>query len=198
MKKTQKTTPYALRFTHAFASLGYLFVLLLWAWVFLMFSYQFMTDDNSPILPAHSSTAQTVQPIGFSLPEPLVVMLSVAITVAVIILSIYLIITLPRNVAKSGSKIIQKTATATIPIITKHQKISEKKRLVLGVRLVAGLKAFACILPVLLMTILPIQAPLDTFVAQIIALFCSIVAATSFLVQYTLARLCKVSLKLLW
>lgn len=196
MKKA--ATSYSLRITHACASVGYIFVLLLWAWTLLMFSYPLITDDSSPILPTHSSDTQVFEPIELSLPEPLSVALGTTVTIAIIILSIYLIVTLPRNIAKSGSKIVQKSAQTTIPIITGHRKISEKKRRVLSARIVAGLKMLACVLPIVAILAIPIQAPLDTFVAQIVALFCGIIAAASFFTQYVIARTCKIPLKLLW
>lgn len=80
--------------------------------------------------------------------SPFMLIVAIAITATVVLVSAIILIRLPLAIAKTGKKTVQSTAEALIPVITHHQKLPEKKKKILTFELVKLIKFSACILPI--------------------------------------------------
>ena len=129
-------------------------------------------------------------PSGADLPQPVAIALVAIITIGMIGCGLYMLVMLPRNIAKTGECVVKKTTKAVAPLATKtHQPVSKKQHTILNTRIAAGIKALACVVPVIVLMIWPGAAPLSQHVVRIVAVFCAGMASLSFLLQYALARM---------
>lgn len=129
-------------------------------------------------------------PSGADLPQPVAIALVAIITIVMIGCGLYMLVMLPRNIAKTGECVVKKTTKAVAPLATKsHQPVSKKQRTIINARIAAGIKALACVVPVVILMIWPGAAPLSQHVVRIVAVLCAGVASLSFLLQYALARM---------
>ena len=186
---------FALLVTHCCASVGYLFCLLLWVWCAIQLLYPYITRDKALwVIPEpHDQPEITLpqgMPSGADLPQPIAIALVAIITIVMIGCGLYMLVMLPRNIAKTGERVVKKTTKAVAPLATKsHQPVSKKQRTIINARIAAGIKALACVVPVVILMIWPGAAPLSQHVVRIVAVFCASVASLSFLLQYALARI---------
>lgn len=186
---------FALLVTHCCASVGYLFCLLLWVWCAMQLLYPYITRDKALwVIPEpHEQPEITLPqgiPSGVDLPQPIAIALVAIITIVMIGCGLYMLVMLPRNIAKTGERVVKKTTKAVAPLATKsHQPVSKKQRIILNARIAAGIKALACVVPVVILMIWPGAAPLSQHVVRIVAVLCAGVASLSFLLQYALARI---------
>lgn len=186
---------FALLMTHFCASMGYLFCLLLWVWCAMQLLYPYITRDKALwVIPEpHDQPEITLPqgiPSGADLPQPIAIALVAIITIVMIGCGLYMLVMLPRNIAKTGERVVKKTTKAVAPLATKsHQPVSKKQRIILNARIAAGIKALACVVPVIVLMIWPGAAPLSQHVVRIVAVFCAGMASLSFLLQYALARI---------
>ncbi len=129
-------------------------------------------------------------PSGADLPQPVAIALVAIITIVMIGCGLYMLVMLPRNIAKTGERVVKKTTKAVAPLATKtHQPVSKKQRTIINARIAAGIKALACVVPVIILMIWPGAAPLSQHVVRIVAVLCAGAASLSFLLQYALARI---------
>ena len=186
---------FALLVTHCCASVGYLFCLLLWVWCAMQLLYPYITRDKALwVIPEpHDQPEITLPqgvPSGADLPQPVAIALVAIITIVMIGCGLYMLVMLPRNIAKTGERVVKKTTKAVAPLAAKtHQPVSKKQHTILNTRIAAGIKALACVVPVIILMIWPGAAPLSQHVVRIVAVFCAGVASFSFLLQYALARM---------
>ncbi len=132
--------------TNTLGALGYLFCLLQWLWTTALFLpiilntdfiKQFVQEPTTPV-------PVTSQPGEISL---LGIIFVATVAVIMIITTIYIIIKIPSTIGKTGSKITHKTTDAALPILTRHKKLPQKKRLQLTARFLFITKMILCIIP---------------------------------------------------
>lgn len=185
------------RVVNTFGTLGYLSLIFQWAWSLLLLFYPQLESGHGFLYSGPTSTASAAP--SFSLaPTPLVVGISLLITLFVIIVTVIAIIKLPKTVGRQGGKIAQDAATAIVPVITHHAKLPEKKKRELSYRIVAGFKCILLIVPLALVLFVSETVPLDSSLIIVIAGFTAACSALWFALQYGLALLLRIPTRFLW
>ena len=100
---------FALLVTHFCASMGYLFCLLLWVWCAMQLLYPYITRDKALwVIPEpHDQPEITLpqgMPSGADLPQPIAIALVTIITIGMIGCGLYMLVMLPRNIAKKDNE----------------------------------------------------------------------------------------------
>jgi hypothetical protein len=186
----------SLFFVNTLGALGYISTLTQWMWALLIVAYPLLTTGSMWSLPESSAVAS--QPTTFVPTGPLAVVFAALITLIVIVIAIYTIFLVPHSVGKAGAKVTRNVASAAIPIITHHKKISRTQSRKLSYRIILILKLISALLPAVLIVILPSVAPIDQSAAVGAGIFLSVATCGYFTIQYLLGYLLKVDKASIW
>lgn len=184
------------QFVNTFGTLGYISLVVQWAWSLLLLFYPQIETGDSFLLPDHTTSTPVH---SFSLaPTPLITGIAILITLLVIIASIIMIIRLPKAIGQRGQKITQTAASAMVPIVTNHAPLPEKKKRELSYRIATILKCLFLMIPLVLVLFASETVPLDGALILVIAGFTAACSALWFALQYGLSLLLHVPTRLLW
>lgn len=186
------TAKFRLALAQLLLGFAYLSVAFQWLWVLALglpplidagFFDSFISPTKAP--------EPTVQPTLDS--PPLAVTIAAGVTtILFLIITVIVLIKLPKAVSKTGEAIVHQTANAIVPVISHNKKIAATKKRVLTQRVVLLLRLTLVLLPLLLALFLP---PIDTVSRQVVltiaiwtAIISSLLLATSLLVKPTTSR----------
>lgn len=133
---------------NSLGGLFYLFALLQWLWATL------------PYLPGFISLATKLQPVAphphvltqtTNTPSPslFMILLAGAIVVGMLAVTAYVLVKLPMTIGRTGEKITKNASSYLVPVVSRHAKLTPKKRLQLASRMVIMMKLALCILPMI-------------------------------------------------
>ena len=189
------------RITNIFGAIGYLFLLLQWMWALIFGLAPVVTNPafHDLFLPQGQSTVERPQKQRQPLPGPVqlaILLASIAFSVGI---ALYAIISVPRAVGRIGQKVTRKAAAKAVPTLTSHKKISKKRQQHLIERITWGIKAAAVILPAIVLAIPPHQSiNLDHDASIVFGGLIALLAASSFVVQFLLAKIWRINSRLVW
>lgn len=183
------------RLANFFGASGYFWMALQWLWTVIVVGYPLLGADISWLVPKSAGPAPA--PVAISMPEPILFIFVGIVVVTSIAITIYALVMLPKNIAKSGSKASSKTVEALIPIITKNKTLPKKKRRLLSARIKLYFKLFAIVLPLALVLFFN-NSTLGNDVVRIVSITLADLSAVNFIVQYATAKLTKKDFSLLW
>ena len=183
---------------NAFATLGYISIFFQWTWTLLLFIYPIITENPELLLPQHDAASSGGAFEFDSAFAPLATIIAIVVTVAIIALTAVVLVRLPKTVGKKAAEVTRATASTVLPAITRHKKITKKKRERLSYQIVLGIKCILIILPIAsLVFVQPIEQ-LGASAMWVIALFAAICSIFYFIVQQTIALVGKIAHKDLW
>ena len=183
---------------NAFATLGYISIFFQWTWTLLLFIYPIITENPELLLPQDNAASNTGAFEFDPAFAPLATIIAIVVTVAIIALTAVVLVRLPKTVGKKAAEVTRATASTVLPAITRHKKITKKKRERLSYQIVLGIKCILIILPIAsLVFVQPIEQ-LGASAMWVIALFAAICSIFYFIVQQTIALVGKIAHKDLW
>lgn len=181
---------------NAFGTLAYCSVVLQWLWAFLVTGYPLMMDSSYWTEPAVIDTPP--EPIALGMPDPIIAVITAIAVLAVLGVSVYMVAALPKRIGKTGQAVTQKAASAIVPIITEHRKISEKKQRKLTVRTALAIKLTLIMIPLVTPYLIP---GLTSIAPDVLAVLGLLGVATSLLlfgIQYLVAHVMRIPPTQLW
>ena len=201
MKSKNKSRSRRLLLVNTFGTLGYLSLLLQWAWTAIILLYPLLQSGaiQRMLTPKQPAKPIEAHPEYYSDAAPFIAAISVIITIAVIVISVVTILGLPKKIGKTGAKITHSTAdiiVAKTPPLKKHT--AKKRNLNLSYKLIIGIKLALTILPAVLLLFAPQIARLPHQVIITVGNFCLTVSIIYWLIQYSLAKILHVSVKEIW
>jgi hypothetical protein len=133
---------------------AYVSTLLQWAWISILLLPPLIASGMLDVLfaPKNSEKFVQINPIE---PSPLVWLFVCVVTAAILILTVFVFIRLPRTIARSGEKIVHQTSEAIIPTLTHHKTLPAKKRRELSRRLMLVIQLTASLLALLITLFTP-------------------------------------------
>lgn len=130
--------------------------------------------------------------VGFS-PNPLFLVITSAIAIAVIALTIYIIVKIPSTIVKTSKKIVHSAAENITPIALRiqHKKDTKKNHIKLSSSLILIIKILLIIVPVILSFTSQFldKQMLDYNIAIGVALWMAGFSLILFAIQYSLSRI---------
>ena len=182
---------------NAFGALGYISVLFQWAWSLLILCYPLITDRSDLLLPPPGADQSPVVNVSPEM-SPLVAIIVIITTVVVMALAVVAIVRLPRNLGKQSSTLTKSAASAVLPAITRHKKISKNQRQKLSHRLVLGIKLSAVLLPLVLLLFVPPTVGLSPLAIWAVGTGAALLSLLYFTVQQFIALFGKVNTVDIW
>lgn len=178
-------------------SLGYLSLLIEWAWVALVFVYPLAEKGklswfmpSTPVTPAPPVTPIPITPFTIAIMGVIVMLCLVA--------TIYALIKLPGSIGRTGARVTHKSAEIVIPELTSHKKLTGSRLRRLSFRLIVAIKAILIILPLALTLFLPSLSALPQNVIWIILAFLAFWPVLYFGLQTLFTSLLKLDPMLVW
>lgn len=178
--------------------LGYFSLVMQWLWIGVVFLPGLLENDSfrSVFAPRIAKEQPDAAAIEGAISSPLLIAVSVVITLVMIAVTIYVLYKLPSTIAKTGSKITKEASSVVIPVMTHHKKISPAKKQRLTFSVTFAIKFFAALIPLPFLFLQPGgDYALDQELIQIIGVFFTASALAWFGVQFALAKLFRVGTK---
>ena len=190
------STPRRTTVVNTFGTLGYLSVIMQWLWLIVIVAHPLLSSDFSLFLPSHDTATPPAPIIGT--PSPLIVSIVIAVTIVIFAMTFYVLWKLPKNIGTRGALVTKRAATAIVPVITHHKKISKKRFARISYRVIILIKLMLIVIPVIgLLFAQPIDG-LDTRAIWAVGLFCGLCSLTYIGAQRLLASLLGVKTDDLW
>lgn len=156
--------------------LFYVFVTLQWLWVAAVGLPAIVSGDamssfltfQQPTEPQPTNTA-----IGFS---PVLAVTAGVITLIFLVITIYILVRLPKTIAKTGDTIVHRTADVLVPVITHHKPLPIKKRRIISAKVIVYIQILLVLLPLAISFFIP---SIETVTSRIIITLSAWLAAAS-------------------
>ena len=177
-----KRTSRALAVANTFGTLGYLSLVIQWAWTGLILAYPI-------IMKANHGDLWWLSAVSF---------LAIVIAIVIVVVSVVAVIRLPKNVGKTGAKLTQTAADAIIPVVAHAKDVPKAKRKRLSFKIIVALK---CICTVLALALLLFARPIGQVTFPVIwatGMFCFVCTMVYWLIQYIAAQVGRVPQHKLW
>lgn len=197
VNKLKKSQLRAASVANGIGTLGYISVLFQWVWTLLILCYPLLIADHSILLP--DQPRQSAQPVSDAITtSPIVITVAIMATLFVLVLTVVVLIRLPKAIGQRGASITHNTAGAIMPIVSKHLQLPEKKQRELSYKVIVFIKICIVLLPLLALVYIPDAVPVDGSIVWIIAIFCAIWSIICFGLQQLIVKLFKVPIDKLW
>ncbi len=176
-----------------FGTFGYLFCLILWAWIGVLFMPLLLESKQFEhvFIPT-----QTTKPTAAAIPDsfsPVVTIIALGITAVIMIITVIALLRAPIAIARAGKKVTTKTADTALPLLTHHKVLPKKEKRRLTAQLIKLAKLLFVILPVgISFSGLAIDSPLPFALVLLISSVLALLAVFWFSLQYIFAQLLNV------
>ena len=169
-----------------FLSLGYLTLLMQWLWLTIVIVPPLLASGRfNGFLQPTTATAPVLLPQP-EVPTGLAVVIIGFTTLVMIVLSVVILLRIPKTVRMTSEMVLERTAEKALPVVTNHARLTKKKRRVISRRLVLAMQLLLSILPAVICLFLPSVDGLSSQVIQTIALLLVGCSVTEFAVAAAL------------
>lgn len=161
-----------------FLSIAYVLATLQWLWI-LALGLPLLIDAGT--LDGLMPPEQVQQPVQQTSPDslsPAFAIFAGIITLLFLVITVIILIKLPRTIAKTSDAVIHQASEAIVPVVTQHHKISTKKKRVLSRRITISLQLLLITVPFVIAFFIP---PVQTITSQIITTLAMWLAGISLL-----------------
>ncbi|HCR55428.1 TPA: hypothetical protein DIV49_00490 [Candidatus Saccharibacteria bacterium] len=160
------------RLAQFFMYTSYLTCALQWFWLGILVLGVFAQNGMLDTLNQHEPV---VAPVPTHEPaSPVALAIGGIVTVAMIIITVVVLIRLPKAIAKTSQVVTERATETILPVVSHHKKLPKKKKLQLSAKLTFYIRLALIALPFLLLLALPqnesIKPQLVIFVGGLLAI----------------------------
>lgn len=171
-------TKSALRYHGGRLLLGlfYIFVTLQWLWVAAVGLPAVVSGDT---LDSLLTFQQPSQPLPDSTPasfSPVLTVVAGVISLLFLVITLYILVRLPKAIAKTGDVIVHRTTDVLVPVITHHKPLPVKKKRSISAKVTVYIQLLLVVLPLVVSFFIP---SIETVTNQIITTLSVWLAAAS-------------------
>ena len=186
---------------NALGSIGYFFGFLEWFWAIMLY-FSVLKAFTLFVSPSVDQPVGQHATFAFTPPSPIEGIIIAVITVAMVLLSIYVLIKMPSNVIKTSNKVVHKASDAVVPMVIKaqHKTDTKKNRRLLSARIISIMKRLLVLIPTGFIVgsgLLDKQA-IDYSIALVVGCMLALLSLFFFAAQYILARLLHIEMADIW
>ena len=176
---------------------GYTSVIFQWTWSLLLLCYPLIMERPSFLLPDTSSPQARTLELSPAL-SPLATVLAIVVTVGILALTIVVLARLPKAIGKKAATLTKTAASAVIPVVTHHKKISKQQRKKLSYKLSLSIKAVVLVLPLVMLLFVDTSGTIPSLAAWSVGLFCALCSFVYFAIQQMIALIGGIAREHLW
>lgn len=187
------------RTANVFGALGYLSCCIQWMLMFAVLILPFLQRDGirSLFIPEQSQAVSVAAEV--SLPPFLQAIMVVAAVIFSVAVMVYALVSIPKAIGRTGSKVTHETAKVAVQQITHRKKLTEKQKKTFMERITWSVKLLIALVPLLLLLI-PTTPQFDMSQEHILiaGVFCASMTILWFGVQFLIARIGKLDIARVW
>jgi hypothetical protein len=183
--------------TNTFGTLGYISLIIQWAWCLITFGHPLFSLNTAFFLP-QAPIPKTTQVIDFGIFTPFISLFALFITILIIILTIITLFFLPRKIGKTGSTVTHVVASQIIKKTHHHQPLPAEKRIRLSFWIIIILKVVAIYAPFALVFITPPVEGLTPRLVTTVGFICAVFSIFYFSLQLLLSFVLRLDKKKIW
>ncbi len=173
--------------SNALLGVAYLAVILNWLWLALIALPRLIETGKFDLLTkVPEPTPEVVQPDAIS-SSPLVWVLVGIATLGILVMTVVVLIRMPRAIVRTGQKLVNETAEAVIPVVTHHKPLPAKKKMVLSRRIVLIIQLVFSALPLVACLFLPAYHELTRQIILTIAAWLSAIGVVGFVLSWLIS-----------
>ena len=186
-----------LLFANSLGTLGYFSSGIQWVWATIILCYPIISDKNSFLFKRDLAPVVTNTPPTEPLP-PVIGIILITFTLALLIMTVIILMRLPKTIGKTGAKITQTASAAIVPTITHRKKLTKKRRSFLTYRVTLAVKLAASLLPLAALFFAPSIPAMPINVIWAVAIFCFICTVFAFTLQVLAVRFFRIPTTGVW
>jgi len=184
-----------------FGAFGYIFCSLQWLWATAL-NFSLIMAFVSFISPNPSNHAvKSTESLSLG-SNPLVIIISIAVTIIMALITMYIIVKIPSTIVKTTKKALHNTAENVTPLVLRiqHKKDTKKNHISLTPRLVLIFKIILITAPLILSFTSKFvdKQMFDFYIAMFISLWLACASIVFFAFQYILAVILSTKRQDLW
>lgn len=158
----------------AFLTIGYVACLLQWLWLVIVGLPRLVESGALDVLTKTPEAKPTVVQTGAGDSPLLWAVVGIA-TLGILIMTVVVLIRLPRSIVHGGEKLVGHTAEVMLPVMTHHKPLPPKKRAALSRRVMFTIQICLSVLPFICCLFLPAYHELTrAVIVSIAALFAAL------------------------
>ena len=161
-------------------------MLLGWLWVVVVGVPQLISSGYLESLQVQPTPQETNEPEAQEL-SPLAIAFVGAITLLILLVSVIILVKLPKQAIGGSEQIIQKAVLLAVPAVTHHKKLPAAKARALRLRLSYGVQMVLVVVPALICLVLPAYEELSRQIIVYVGLSIAMLATISFTLAWGLA-----------
>ena len=165
-------------------AVAYFALVLEWLWLAIVALPRLIETGKFDFLTAPPTPQAQVVPNDAVASSPLMWLVVGIATLGILIMTVVVLIRLPRAVVQTGQKVVTETAEAVIPVLTHHKPLPEKKKRLLSRRLMLIIQLVLSLLPLVVCLFLPPYHELTREIIITIALWLSAISAIGFMISW--------------
>ena len=191
--------PKTRRLANVFGALGYLSCCIQWMLAFAVLVLPAMEGEGFREVFMPTAPVNSVGQSDIALPPILQMIIIVAAVVFSLAVMIYAIISIPRAVGRTGSKVTHETAKVAVRQIIHHKPLTRKQEKTFVERITWSIKLLLVLIPSVLLLI-PVAPRYGVTQDHILiaGAFCACLTLFWFGIQYLVARLTKLDPRNVW
>lgn len=163
---------------------AYLSCVLQWLWVLVLGLPPLIDSGALDMLTTPPPPTPEFTTPESSDPSPMAWVAVVIVTVIMLAVTVFVLIRLPRSIARTGERMLETTTEAVLPVITHHKQLPAKKRVVLSRRIMLSIRLLLTLLPFIISLFLPTPGELTHQIVTTVALWLAIISTVGFIVAW--------------
>lgn len=192
-----KPKPAYLALANTFGTLGYFSTITQWLWSIVVVGYPLLSQGKLAMFLPDARNTPAPHPVEYGAFTPVMTAVAIGFTIAIVVITVYLLIRLPATVGKRGSTVTHQAAAALAPIVSK-KPLGKKQRRALTYRLTWWVKACLVLIPAAAIFFASPETGLDTSVMVAVGVFCAGCSTLYFILQWCIARVFGIAAEALW
>ena len=168
-----------------FITTAYFTVILQWLWLAVIVLPPLIESGALDYFANPVVSTPIVQPDPVKITGPALWLIA-GVTIFILILTIFVLIKIPKTVLHSGDVIVHRATEVVVPVVTNHKVINEKNRRTISRRVTLAVQLVSSVIPAVVCLFLPAVDGLPKEVITAMALAMAVISLTCFVLAWLL------------
>ena len=169
-----------------FLGIAYLSVTLQWLWVLATGLPPLISAGVFDSLAPPAPVEQTVVPHSSVEFSPILAVIAGVITLVFLLLTVIILVKLPKTIATSGDKMVHRATEVVIPVITHRKQLPAKKKTELSLRIMMTLQLVLLLVPLVASFFIPALQTLTSQIITTLAIWLATISIVCFIISWIL------------
>jgi hypothetical protein len=161
-------------------AIAYIATVLNWLWLMIVALPRLIETGKFDLLTTLPKPGPEIVHTDAVASSPLVWVLVGVATLGILIMTIVVLIRLPRTIVQTGEKVVSEATETVLPVLTHHKPLPAKKKMVLSRRIMLSIQLIFSMLPFVVCLFLPAYHELTRQIILTLATWLSLIGLVGF------------------